>query len=65
MPSFATYKTLSAQHLAELEVEVNHRLSQGFELVGGPFPATYGEHTFILQALLLPPTREEFELPAA
>lgn len=65
MASFPTYKIVSAQHVAELEVEVNHYLSKGFELVGGPFPAVYGEHTFILQALLQPPAREEFELPQA
>ncbi|CAN5809900.1 hypothetical protein BH09VER1_BH09VER1_32880 [soil metagenome] len=63
MASFPTYKIVSAPHVADLEVEVNHHLSQGFELVGGPFPAHYGDKTFILQALLQPPAREEFELP--
>lgn len=63
MANFPTYKIVSAQHVAELEVEVNHLLTQGFELIGSPFPATYGDKTFILQGLLQPPAREEFELP--
>lgn len=63
MASFPTYKIVSAQHVADLEVEVNHHLTQGFELIGSPFPARYGDTTYILQALLLRPAREEFELP--
>lgn len=65
MANFPSYRIVSGHSAEALETEVNHLLRQGYELVGAPFSGMFGGKTFLLQGMLQPPEREEFELPTA